>query len=97
MRGIFRLVRGVFRLGPRQYFRQTLTLPLIKFVHDTVSLYKSKTQTGVNNLKEILIRGTIIALITAVLVWLSILMYVAFYYVYVPSERHERPVHLKFK
>ncbi|ENN72189.1 seipin-like [Dendroctonus ponderosae] len=91
------LVRSVFQLGPRGFIRQRLKLPLIKFIHDTVSIYKSRTQTGVNNVKDVLIKGTIIALITSILVWLSILMYMAFYYVYVPSLKHERPVFLKFK
>lgn len=97
MSGLFCIIKGVFQLGPRQYVRQRVKLPLVKFIHETVALYKTRTQTGVNNLREILIRGTVIALITSLLVWLSILMYMAFYYVYVPSVRHERPVHLKFR
>ncbi|RZC42785.1 seipin, partial [Asbolus verrucosus] len=60
-------------------------------------LYKTRTQTGVNNVREILFRGTVVALITALLVWLSIFMYIAFYYAYVPTISHERPVYLKFK
>ncbi|XP_066254220.1 seipin isoform X1 [Euwallacea similis] len=97
MSAIFNTVKGVYHLGPREYIRQRLKLPIIKFIYDTIDLYKTRTQTGVNSVKEILIRGTVIALITTILVWLSILMYVAFYYVYVPSIKHERPVHLKFK
>ncbi|CAG9763194.1 unnamed protein product [Ceutorhynchus assimilis] len=97
MSGIYSLVKGVWSLGPKEYLRQRLKLPLIKFIHDTVKLYKSRTRSGVNTIKEVLIRGAIIALITSILVWLSILMYMAFYYVYVPSVKHERPVHLKFK
>lgn len=97
MTTIINILKGLYQLGPRQYIRQRLKLPLVKFVHDSLTLYKTRTKTGVNNVKEVLIRGTVIALITAVLVWLSILMYVAFYYVYVPSVKHERAVHLKFK
>ncbi|XP_050311802.1 seipin isoform X2 [Anthonomus grandis grandis] len=96
MRNLFNLLGTFFRLGPREFTRQYLKLPLIKFIHDTVTLYKTRTRSGVNNIKEIAIRGTIVALITSILVWLSILMYMAFYYVYVPILKHERPVHLKF-
>ncbi|XP_049819585.1 seipin isoform X2 [Aethina tumida] len=85
------------KLGPRQFIRQKVKLPFIKFIHDTVNVYKSRTKAGVNNIRDILFRGIVIATITAVLVWLSIFMYVAFYYVYVPTISHERPVHLKFK
>lgn len=97
MTTIINILKGLYQLGPRQYIRQRLKLPLVKFIHDSFTLYKTRTKTGVNNVKEVLIRGTVIALITAVLVWLSILMYVAFYYVYVPSVKHERAVHFKFK
>ncbi|KAL1517686.1 hypothetical protein ABEB36_001421 [Hypothenemus hampei] len=94
---IFSLIKGLYHLGPKEYIKQHFKLPLIKFIHNSVALFKNRTETGVNNIKEILIRGTIIALITAILVWLSILMYITFYYVYVPSVRHERAVYLKFK
>ncbi|XP_076262767.1 lipid droplet biogenesis associated protein seipin isoform X2 [Rhynchophorus ferrugineus] len=94
---IFSAVRSIFQLGPRQFLRQKFKLPLIKFIHDTVTLYKSRTKSGVNNLKDILLRGVVIAFITTLLVWLSICMYLAFYYVYVPTLKHEKPVHLKFR
>lgn len=97
MFGIFSAIGSFIRLGPTEYVRQTFKLPLVKFIHDTVNLYKSRTKAGVNNVREILFRGTVIALITALLVWLSIFMYTAFYYVYVPTITHERPVHLKFR
>ncbi|XP_018566875.1 seipin isoform X2 [Anoplophora glabripennis] len=97
MFGIFSAIGSFIRLGPREYVRQKFKLPLVKFIHDTVNLYKSRTKAGVNNVREILFRGTVIALITALLVWLSIFMYIAFYYVYVPTISHERAVHLKFR
>ncbi|KAJ8919999.1 hypothetical protein NQ315_006529 [Exocentrus adspersus] len=97
MFGLFSTIASFLRLGPREYVRQKFKLPLVKFIHDTVNLYKSRTKTGVNNIREILLRGTVIVFITALLVWLSIFMYIAFYYVYVPTISHERPVHLKFK
>ncbi|XP_050517973.1 seipin isoform X2 [Diabrotica virgifera virgifera] len=97
MAALFSTVGTVLRLGPREYARQKFKLPIVKFIHDTINLYKSRTKTGVNNIREVLFRGTVIALITAFLVWLSIFMYIAFYYVYVPTISHERPVHLKFK
>ncbi|CAH1983544.1 unnamed protein product [Acanthoscelides obtectus] len=97
MFGIFSSITSFVRLGPREYIRQKYKLPLVKFIHDTVNLYKSRTKAGVHNVREVLFRGTVIALITALLVWLSVFMYVAFYYVYVPTISHERPVYLKFK
>ncbi|CAH1119783.1 unnamed protein product [Phaedon cochleariae] len=97
MFGIFSSINQILRLGPREYVRIKYKLPLVKFIHDTVNLYKSRTKSGVNSIREILFRGTIIALLTALMVWLSIFMYIAFYQVYVPAISHERPVFLKFK
>ncbi|KAJ8982733.1 hypothetical protein NQ317_014030 [Molorchus minor] len=89
-------MRCLVRLGPREYVRQKFKLPLVKFIYDTLNLYKTRTKTRVNNVRQVLFRGTVIALLTAILVWLSIFMYIAFYYVYVPTICHERPVYLKF-
>lgn len=97
MFGVLSTLKSALSLGPRQFLRQRLKLPLVKFVHDTVNLYKRRTKSGVNNIREILFRGTVVALITALLVWLSIFMYIAFYYAYVPTISHERPVHLTFQ
>lgn len=97
MFGALSVIKSMISLGPRNFIRQRLKLPLAKFVHDTVNLYKVRTKSGVNNVREILFRGTVVALITALLVWLSIFMYVAFYYAYVPAITHERPVYLTFQ
>ncbi|KAK9885816.1 hypothetical protein WA026_013688 [Henosepilachna vigintioctopunctata] len=83
--------------SPRKFVRERIKLPLAKFVYDTVALYKTRAKTGVNNIRDILFRGTIVALVTALLVWLSIFMYVAFYYVYVPAIAHNKPVYLQFR
>lgn len=97
MFGIVSTISSFLNLGPKEFLRQRFKLPMVKFVHDTVNLYKTRTKAGVNNIREILFRGTVIAFITALLVWLSIFMYIAFYYVYVPTITHERPVYLKFR
>jgi seipin len=94
---IFSSLKRTVCMGPREFIRQRFKLPLVKFIHDTINLYKTRTQTGVNHIREILFRGTVVALITALLVWLAIFMYVAFYYAYVPTISHERPVFLKFR
>lgn len=93
----FTTIASILRLGPREFVRQRFKLPLIKFIHETLDLYKTRTKTGVNNVRDVLFKGAVVALITALLVWLSIFMYAAFYYVYVPKISHEKPVYLKFK
>jgi len=96
MFGIFTLTMDLFRLGPREFYKQRITLPLIQFVDRTFDAFKTKAKTGIYTTKEMLIKGSIVAFVTTSLLWLSILMYLAFYYMYVPSIAHERPVHLRF-
>lgn len=93
----FSTIANVIRLGPREFLRQRFKLPVVKFIHDTIDLYKIRTKSGVNSAREVLFKGAVVALVTALLVWLSIFMYAAFYYVYVPKISHEKPVFLKFK
>lgn len=83
-------------LHPRRYFKENIKLPIIRFVLETADVYKRRTHNGVMNVKDVVFRGSVIAFLTALLVWLSILMYVAFYYVYVPIISHEKPVFLQF-
>lgn len=85
------------RLGPREFYKQKFKIPLIKFVYNTIDLYTTKTQSGVQNIREILFKGIIVAFITSLLVWLSIFMYAAFYFAYVPVVSHEKPVYLQFR
>lgn len=83
-------------MGPREFYRQRFKLPIIAFVDSTLDMFKAKTKKGASNVSQVLFRGTLVALITSTLVWLSIFMYLAFYYAYVPIVSHERPVHLTF-
>ncbi|XP_018335303.2 seipin [Agrilus planipennis] len=94
---IYTNLKTFFELGPKEYYRQKFKLPLVKFVYEIVNSYKKRTKQGFSNLRDVLFRGTVVALSTSVLVWLSILMYLAFYYAYVPKVSHEKPVHLQFK
>jgi len=47
--------------------------------------------------RELVFKGAGVALVAAVIVWVAIFLYVAFYYTYIPSVSHIRPVHLQFR
>lgn len=95
--GLFSTAFLFLRLGPTEFYRQKFKLPLVKFVHNTIQLYTTKTQNGVQNIREVLLKGIVVAFITSLLVWLSIFMYAAFYYAYVPAVSHEKPVYIQFR
>ncbi|XP_022918089.1 seipin [Onthophagus taurus] len=86
---------SIFR-SPREYYRLKLKLPVIAFAYHTVELFKSKTRSGAEQVRTTIFRGTLVSVTVAALVWLSILMYVSFYYAYVPKVAYEKPVHLQF-
>lgn len=94
---MIRSLISFLRQGPRKLYVDNIKLPLIKFVYTTVELYRIRANNGINNVKDLLLRGTVVAFTTSLLVWLSIFMYMAFYYAYVPTVSHEKPVHLQFK
>lgn len=95
-----RLVSSVFvslSMGPRKVYRERFKLPLIRFLYSTVEAYKIRTNKGINSAKDVLFRGIVVAFVTSLLVWLSIFMYLAFYYAYVPRISHEHPVYVQFE
>ncbi|XP_059484481.1 seipin isoform X2 [Neocloeon triangulifer] len=51
----------------------------------------------VGGAKEAIIRGGAVLLLGSVILWISVFIYVAFYYSYMPSISHSRPVHLQFQ
>lgn len=47
--------------------------------------------------KDAAFRGGTIVVSIVFVIWLSIFLYTAFYYAYMPSMSYVRPVHLQFK
>ncbi|XP_003425269.1 seipin [Nasonia vitripennis] len=58
---------------------------------------QKKTTEGVQSAKDAVFRGGLIIICGILIVWISIFLYTAFYYAYMPSMTHVRPVHLQFK
>lgn len=60
----------------------------------TINNYRQRT---VDELRELIFKGAGVALVAAIIIWVAIFLYVAFYYTYIPSVSHIRPVHLQFR
>ena len=58
---------------------------------------QQQTSQGVQSARDAVLRGGIIVISAVVVVWISIFLYTAFYYAYMPSMSYIRPVHLQFK
>ncbi|XP_063233746.1 seipin [Bacillus rossius redtenbacheri] len=72
-------------------------MPVFSFFRHGIEQYRRKTASGVQNLRELLFSGGIVALVASVIVWFAVFLYVAFYYTYMPTMSHIRPVHLQFR
>lgn len=69
--------------------RQVVKKPLAR--------YKAVAAEGAEGAKLVAVRAAALAFILSIILWLSIFLYVAFYYTYMPSITHTRPVHFKFQ
>jgi len=69
-------------------------MPSFRFFGRTFNNYRERT---VYEVREFVFKGAGVALVAAVIVWVAIFLYVAFYYTYIPSVSHMRPVHLQFR
>jgi len=47
--------------------------------------------------KWLIVQLFVMTLLAGVLLWISVFLYGAFYYTYMPAVVHERPVHFKFR
>lgn len=70
---------------------------IIQPMHNTYDDYKNRTKQGVLSVREVVIKLAILALAAAVIIWMAVFMYIAFYYTYMPAIAHIRPVHMQFK
>ncbi|XP_065202870.1 seipin-like isoform X2 [Planococcus citri] len=64
-------------------------------ISNRVANVKLKVNQGVDNAFEHAFRGGMFSLIMLTLVWISVFIYVVFYYAYVPAPSYMRPVHLQ--
>lgn len=71
--------------------------PILQRTQLTYDDYKNRTKDGVVSAREIFIKLLILALAAAVIIWMAVFMYIAFYYTYMPAIAHIRPVHMQFK
>lgn len=84
-------------LNPFWVFREHIRAPIEFFIAKQYLGYKKKTDEGISSAKELLYRAGVITVFLSAIVWISIFMYVVFYYTYMPNVTHVRPVHLQFK
>ncbi|KAK7790997.1 hypothetical protein R5R35_011456 [Gryllus longicercus] len=68
-----------------------------RFLDRILESYRLKTVERIHTVKDVIFKGGILAFVAAVIIWIAIFLYIAFYNTYMPSIFHSRPVHLQFK
>ncbi|XP_049882296.1 seipin [Pectinophora gossypiella] len=84
-------------LNPFKLFRDFVRTPVESFVLQRYIDYKIRTNKGINSARELLYQAGIVTVFVTAILWISVFMYVVFYYTYMPNVTHVRPVHLQFK
>ncbi|KAF4518690.1 hypothetical protein B566_EDAN002726 [Ephemera danica] len=70
----------------------------MQFLGQRIHSYTQRTiDSTVDNLRDVLLKGGAFILIGTVVLWISVFIYVAFYYAYMPAVTHSRPVYLQFQ
>lgn len=95
MNFIFRLV--VFFFDPFGIGRRFFIRPALNVGHNVYDHFKAKADEKVGSLKELVLRLGLISFAVVLILWSAVFMYAAFYYAYMPSISHTRPVHMQFK
>ncbi|KAK3923661.1 Seipin [Frankliniella fusca] len=77
------------------------SLPFVGSLRKNVAQFRQRAednvQKGVENVRLLSFRGGLVGLLTAMIIWVSIFLYIAFYYAYMPSISHIRPIHVQFE
>nr|XP_033321529.1 seipin [Megalopta genalis] len=58
---------------------------------------QKKTTRSVQSAKHVILSGGMIIITGILIIWLSVFLYTAFYYAYMPNMSYVRPVHLQFR
>ncbi|XP_046434141.1 seipin isoform X3 [Neodiprion fabricii] len=74
-----------------------VVLRLFRRLEERIFNVQQKTAEGVQTARDAVLRGGIIVMTAVVVIWISVFLYAAFYYAYMPNISHVRPVHLKFE
>lgn len=82
---------------PFELLRGYIIQPVVDRTQNTYDDYKFRTKQGVISARELVIKLAILALAAALIIWMAVFMYIAFYYTYMPAIAHTRPVHMQFK
>lgn len=72
-------------------------IPGVSYVTNKVDNIKEHTNRKIQKAKDNAIRGGIVIIGLGFLLWLSIFIYIMFYYTYVPTVSHSRSIFLQFK
>lgn len=70
---------------------------LKKIVNEKYDKAVNLTKDTVDNVVDTTYKGGLFSMIIVTIGWLSIFLYIAFYYAYMPSLVLNRPIHMQFK
>uniref|UniRef100_A0A336MJT5 Seipin n=1 Tax=Culicoides sonorensis TaxID=179676 RepID=A0A336MJT5_CULSO len=97
MRNVSLISLALTLIDPFKIGRNFVVKPLFNFANNLYDETLEKTKNGVLSVRDIILRVIILLLAIVIVLWTAGFMYVAFYYAYMPSIAHTRPVHMEYK
>ncbi|XP_049784629.1 seipin isoform X1 [Schistocerca serialis cubense] len=76
-------------LAPFRWYRRNVVDKILEAIY-------SRLRNKIDNTSEVVLKAGVGAAVLSVIIWTSVFLYVAFYYTYMPSISHTRPVHFQF-
>lgn len=70
---------------------------LKKIINAKIDKTLNITADAGNRVTDTMYKGGLLSIILITIVWVSIFLYIAFYYAYMPSLMFSRPIHMQFK
>lgn len=84
-------------IDPFKIYRKFIWNPVLHLLFESQEHFRSKTKNGLIAGRKTFLKLACVLIVAVITLWISVLMYIAFYYAYMPSIDHMKPVHMQFQ
>ncbi|KAJ6638302.1 Seipin [Pseudolycoriella hygida] len=84
-------------LDPFGIIRRLFFRPVVAVTSKAFDRCRTETNNQISSAKEFALKASVVAIISAVIIWIAVFLYLAFYYSFIPTVAHTRPVYMQFE
>lgn len=93
--GIIDIFMTIF--DPFKIYRKFIWKPILNLLFESQEHFGSKTKNGLIAGRKTFLKLACVFVGAVIILWASVFMYIGFYYAYMPSIDHLKPVHMQFQ